>query len=147
VNARDGSAYANDGRVVWAENGDSLTLPDNDPRGDWQINVWNDGLARAYDQGGQFFPDASLKPVDAAIADIIGAPQTKYDGSEHLAWNGNGWDVLCWAGADHMHARVELFVGGDGMQAESYWTEGDPERQQHATVNEALDRFLAVARR
>ncbi|WP_033338923.1 hypothetical protein [Catenuloplanes japonicus] len=71
------------------------------------------------------------------------APKTKYDGHENLAWNGNGWDVLCWPGAAHTHARVELFAGANGVEAESYWTEGDPERQQHASPDEALDRFLA----
>lgn len=150
MSARDGSAYENDPRVVWSPDGNSLTMPDDDPRGDWRIDVWDDGLARVYNQEGTFFADASFKPIDESIGDIIGepaviAPKTKYDGHELLAWNGNGWDVLCWGGAAHSHARVELIIGADGMEAESYWTNGAPDRQQHATVEGALDRFLAEA--
>jgi hypothetical protein len=71
----------------------------------------------------------------------VTAPQTKYDGYPGMVWNGNGWDLDC--GCGNPEARVELVVGANGVEAESFWASGDPERQQHASPDEALARFLA----
>jgi len=76
----------------------------------------------------------------------VTAPQTAYDNDPRVAWDGgNGWNVT----VPHLDIRDGLPTGHverwtDGT-AESYWVIGNPERQQHASPDEALARFLGAA--
>lgn len=72
-------------------------------------------------------------------------PKTAYSSHPGVVWDGMaGWDVTVMPGAT---GRVEVIHGAGGLEAESYWTSGsDPERQQHASPDEALARFLGAPR-